>query len=473
MSIIGSMRAALSEIIWPSPAAVPSTESTADLGVNTRCRQRFQGPGKPLLVVFGPGELDVNRPVYRSLLAPIDCNYVIFQSRSTDFFITDWSVIVAHIRELSVQWNPRRTVSWGFSMGGYASLRLGLNENPEIACSVSVTPHFRLGASVSRAQRLKQLPKNAECPDLVDGINQSTLQTRFRIYLPTHSIGDTIHVLDAQQVRSARAEIHYLNVDHGIELKWKEDGLLRPAFESLTSDGTWRHPEISTASTADIATAISAVDYLYQSHGETRTLRKLRDEGVMEAEWHLRKAIAYLAQRDWDGFRESASRSLKLGAAKRGFPKIFQDAFLDAGTPLALSATLLSWTLRYDLGATRKFLDTHRGMEIIRDHVEFSDLCYLLPFASDETAACAAQQIVLRCSDAQSADLGVFAIAAMSPNMDSAVERIAHRAAANNVHAAADAFFEKLASMRRPTTSDFEAWKRTRAAIGLSPPVSN
>lgn len=458
-------------MLRPSPAAATSNESTADLGANTLCRERFLGPGKPLLVVFGPGELDVNRPVYRSLLAPIDCNYVIFQSRSTDFFVTDWSAIVAHVQSLSAQWSPERTVSWGFSMGGYASMRLGLNEHPPIHCSVAVTPHFRLGAPVSRAQLLKQLPENSECPDLVDELNRSKPKTKFRIYLPTHSIRDTIHVLDAQHVNGAHADIRYLNFDHGIELKWKEDGSLRSAFECLTSDAAWRHSEAFTASAADIWTAILAVDYLYQGHGHTRTLEKLNDESVMEAEWHLRKAMAYRAQRDWDGFRESASRSLKLGVARNGFPKIFENVFHEAGTPLHLSAAILSWTLRYDIGATRELLNAPRALEIIRGSPEFDDLCYLLQFATAESATAAAQEILFRCSDAPSADLGVYAIAASGLNMPDALERIAHRAAANNVHAAADALFGRLASMRRPSKSDLEAWQRTRAAIGLPPPV--
>ncbi len=470
MTIFTSLRSSLSGILRPPAAAATTPESTLDVGTNTLARERLLQSGKPLLVVFGPGELDAERPVYRSLLAPVDCNYVIFQSRSTDFFITDWAAIVEHVRTLAARSAARRIVSWGFSMGGYASVRLGLNQDPILDCSVAITPHFRLDAPVSRAQVLRQLPDNAELPDLVDALNRSEGPTRFRIYLPTHSIRDTLHVRDAQQVASANADIRYLNVDHGIEVKWKEDGSLRSAFAALVSGRPWSGDETYTASPVDIATAVAAVDYLYQSHGELRPLQKLDDEGVMEAEWHLQKARAYRAGQDWTGFRGAAFRSLQLGAARGGFPRVYREAFEESRTPPGVAAAILAWTLRYDIEATRELLETPRTLEIIRGPLEFDDLCYLLPFATAERATTAAQQILFRCSDAKAGDLGVFALAVVGLDMADAVERLAHGAAANNVHATADALFARLALMRAPSASDREAWQRTRAAIGLPPP---
>jgi len=450
------------------PAGI--VENTMDLGENTFCRERVLGPGKPLLVVFGPGELDVNRPIYRGLLAPVDCNYVIFQSRSTDFFLTDWSAITAHVQSRGTEWKARRIVSWGFSMGGYASIRLGIAASPAIDCSVAITPHFRLDAPVSRAQLLRQLPQGVERPDLVDMLNRGARQTQIRIYLPTHSIRDTIHVRDAQSVQDGAATIHYLNVDHGIEIKWKDDGSLRSAFANLAANTPWSPADRFTATPADVATACAAVDYLYQSHGEPRDLAKLADDGVMEAEWHLRKAMAFRAHRDWNGFCAAAFRALQLGAARGGFPAVCRSAFDDVETPPHVAASVLGWTLRYDVQATRALLRATRAPEIIRDQLSFDDICYLLPFAEGDVARSATLQILFRCSHEPSADLGVFAVTTASLGMADAVERMAHRAAANNIYAVANALFVRLASLRSPTQSDSEAWQRTRSALGMTPP---
>ncbi|WEK52475.1 MAG: hypothetical protein P0Y66_11095 [Candidatus Kaistia colombiensis] len=470
LALFHSLRARVLKSLGRLPARLP--EHVADLGDNTLRRERFLGNGKPMLVIFGPADLDYNRPIYRGLLAPIDCNYVIFQSRSMDFFFRDWSAILAHIRALSALWTPQRTVCWGFSMGGYASIRLGLDESQSIACAVAISPHFRLNAPVSRAQQEKQLPEDVDFPDLVDALNRHDGTTRFKIYIPTHSIRDSIHVLDAQEVHSPSVEIHYLNVDHGIEIKWKEDGSLRSAFDSLASDRPWNHAGRYTSSPRDISNAMTAVDYFRQSFGEDRPLSAMTDEDVMEAKWHSTKAIAHRAHKDWDGFFDSASRSLQLGAARNGFPTIYSSIFFDTGTPDRAAASILAWTLRYDIQATRDLLNSPRATEIVHSHMAFDDLCYLLMFAGEEQASCTAREILFRCDKEPSADLGVFAIGAAGLHMADAIERLAHRAAANNVHAAADAFFGKLASMRQPSTSDREAWQRTRAAIGLPPPSS-
>ncbi len=150
---------------------------------------RLNNCSDTLLVLFSPAFfLQRKSPYHYERADRLNLSIIVFESDS-DFFCTDWSEITSIIANEANDY--KYVIAYGFSMGGYAAIRLALeldNITQLVSC-YACAPHLKLSDRHSRAIAIGA-DIVSQAPNLVDCLMAAERLPSISLIFPVQSIND-------------------------------------------------------------------------------------------------------------------------------------------------------------------------------------------------------------------------------------------------------------------------------------------
>ncbi|UCV13411.1 hypothetical protein [Quatrionicoccus australiensis] len=334
---------------------------------------RVENGSDTLLIVFSPAYFTQRKlPYHYKRAVRLNISVIIFEGDS-DFFCTDWLDIIYKISDVARGYD--KVISYGFSMGGYAAVRLALelDKIPNLTSCYGVSAHLKLSDRHSRAQAIW----GGDAPNLANDLLASEKLPSVFMIFPVQSINDSIHLEDSSILTRPEIKIFYINTGHGIEPFLKSQGALDSFFDDIYHLRSVSFPPDIIANTEQIRRALMTLPWLREFEGEPQTLPIFFDEDVMDSVWHFKKSIVYFKRKDWDSFWISASRCAKLAGADNFWINDYFNIFNDDVLPDRMAAGVLQLGLRYSMELVDRIIETSRYSRIISDQVDVMGLALL------------------------------------------------------------------------------------------------